>query len=101
MRLKLCGTTSRTAIARRPSSAGMRAGRAPGSGVAVLIDSLHVDVSVPDDFPPFFGLALQVGREFVRRARDDLEAHLLEKTRLLRGRERLLDPGIEQRNDRR
>src|SRR5262245_31822374 len=57
--------------------------------------SLHAYVPFPDHLSPFFRLALQLGGEFLGRARDDLEAHLLEEAGLLRGRERLPDPGVE------
>src|SRR5258706_3979860 len=104
IRLRLCGTTRRTAIARRPSRLGKRAGvgtECAGPAFRGLTCSLDADVPLAYDLSPFLRFALEVGRELLRSARDDLESHLLEEARLLRRSQGLLEPGVEQRNDRR
>src|SRR5262249_49866191 len=71
-----------------------------GLAAVSMARSFHAYVPFPDHLPPFLGFALQVRGELLGRARDDLEPHLLEEAGLLRRRERVLDPGVERRDDR-
>src|SRR5215467_8357943 len=61
--------------------------------------SLDANVPFLDDLAPFLRFSPELRGEFLGRARDDLEAHLLEESRLLRSSQCLPDPRVAQRDD--